>query len=188
VTHSFRPGAPQPPSATKETKISFKEQKQKSKKNGHASQQPLEIPKCACGAKRRFEFQLMPSLLHVLEVDKHAIQAEGETITNNSVGLDAMLNQDYGGMNWGTVAAYVCPNGGKSSACSQEEFLIVQASVDEAPQKRAVAPSDAAVIIQADQKFDALCDDGDFEGDYDDEDDDNESQVDEKDLVFTLDG
>ena len=93
-------------------------QQQKSKKNAHKVHSPLpEVPNCCCGAVRIFESQLLPSLLHVLNVDACA------TADNNDVlGLITT-----GGMNWGSVAVYSC-----SESCneSREEFLIIQESCD----------------------------------------------------------
>ena len=36
------------------------------------------ITNCECGAERVFEFQILPSLLHVLDVDGHATKNSGE--------------------------------------------------------------------------------------------------------------
>ncbi|MBV5333173.1 hypothetical protein JZU54_06450, partial [bacterium] len=50
---------------TKKSKI------KKPQQGMHPSRLP-DVPRCACGAGRVFEFQVLPSLLHVLDVDGHA--------------------------------------------------------------------------------------------------------------------
>lgn len=91
------------------------------------------IPNCKCGSTRNFEFQLMPSLLYLLDVDKYYKQDSS---------LEKVLNKDEGGMNWGVIAVYSCSNSCKQSA---EEFIVIQESVDANPQKIVVAipPDDA---------------------------------------------
>ena len=80
------------------------------------------ITNCECGAERVFEFQILPSLLHVLDVDGHATKNNGE---DNVMDLI-----DKGGMNWGVIAVYSC-----SMSCdeSREEFIIVQNAIDDTP-------------------------------------------------------
>lgn len=78
------------------------------------------VPPCACGAKPSFEFQLLPSLLHVLEVDRYA----GSKASGGSAAIGDMLSN---GMNWGSVAVFTCPD-----SCG-EEALVIQESVDERP-------------------------------------------------------
>ena len=151
-------------------------------------QQSLVVPPCPCGAERQFEYQIMPSLLHVLDVDKHATQQQQQdnNVDNDSPpDLDVIMSADYGGMNWGAIAVYTCT---KNADCdNQEDFLILQASVDETPCKRAVA--DAPVFIKEGQTFDALTNEGDLlAGCNADEDDDDDTVATESDLVFTLDG
>ena len=191
LRHIPRPRPPTDDKPNSNTKVSFqpqqhpqkKKQNKKSKKKQQPIIEPLVIPKCpCCGVDRQFEFQLMPSLLHVLDVDKHATTSSSA----NSNNLDDIMSADYGGMNWGTIAVYTCP---ETSCSNKEEFLVVQASVDETPHKRAVAPSDVPVPISEDQTFDPITEDGNFEGDDDDDDDASvASCVSESDLVFTLDG
>lgn len=86
------------------------------------------IPLCKCGSVRKFEFQLMPSLLHLLEVDKYC----KESTTNQKTNLEQVLNKNEGGMNWGVIAIYSCSN-----SCNQsiEEYVVIQESVDTNPQK-----------------------------------------------------
>lgn len=113
---------------------------QKSKRNSHdkankhrhtaftaASSFPT-IPPCTCGAQRVFEFQLLPSVLHVLDVDSSQPSTQPRS---SAVDTDEMVDlASIGGMNWGSIAVYSCP---ESCDKSREEFLIVQESADDAP-------------------------------------------------------
>mmetsp|Transcript_20386 Transcript_20386/g.42755 ORF Transcript_20386/g.42755 Transcript_20386/m.42755 type:complete len:501 (-) Transcript_20386:114-1616(-) len=90
-------------------------------KNTPNSLFPQILP-CNCGAQRLFEFQLLPSMLHVLDVDSNA--------NLNDKNLDVMDLVSRGGMNWGAVAVYSCP---ESCDLSREEFVVVQASLDDDP-------------------------------------------------------
>ena len=71
-----------------------------------------DVPPCKCGSKRVFEFQLLPSMLHVLEVDSGTVKVD-----------ESMDVTSIGGMNWGSIAVYSCPN-----SCDEcrEEVCIVQ--------------------------------------------------------------
>jgi pre-rRNA-processing protein TSR4 len=84
-----------------------------------SSGEPLwNVSPCSCGAKRIFECQLLPSLLHVLQVDKHSGASES--------GIGNLMST---GMNWGSVAVFTCPD-----SCDQnKEVLVIQKSVDEQP-------------------------------------------------------
>mmetsp|Transcript_12971 Transcript_12971/g.26653 ORF Transcript_12971/g.26653 Transcript_12971/m.26653 type:complete len:91 (+) Transcript_12971:261-533(+) len=61
-------------------------------------------------------------MLHVLDVDSNA--------NLNDKNLDVMDLVSRGGMNWGAVAVYSCP---ESCDLSREEFVVVQASLDDDP-------------------------------------------------------
>lgn len=89
-----------------------------------------KIPPCPCGAERVFECQLMPSLLHVLEVDKHSTSQEESLQPQN---LDQLMHFENGGQNWGAIAIYTCP---ANCNTSSDEFVLVQDSVDGKPEKR----------------------------------------------------
>ena len=98
------------------------------------------IPTCCCGSERIFEFQLMPPLLHVLEVDKVQDPAAGET--------DESGNQfAHGGQNWGMIGIFSCPN---SCEFSREEVAIVQDSGDGAVRMRDAGPM--VVEVQMDDE------------------------------------
>ena len=114
------------------------------------------IPPCRCGAPRVFEVQILPSLLHVLEVDK---ASPGDN------DLGSLYNN---GMNWGNICIYSC-----SQSCPQSdaEFVVVQESVDEKPAELRQATQD--VVIQEDSQF---VDDDD---DEDDGSDESEEDMDE---------
>jgi hypothetical protein len=115
-----------PPPPTNKQHQNQQQQKRNIKAKTNKSQKnstPLPaIMNCVCGAERVFEFQILPSLLHVLDVDGHA--------TKDSDEDDVMDLIDKGGMNWGVIAVYSC-----SMSCdeSREEFIIVQNAVDETP-------------------------------------------------------
>ena len=81
-----------------------------------------QIPKCAkCGMSLSFEMQMLPSLLHVLKVDEFSHQ-------DGSMRISDLLR---GGINWGSVAVFTCPEG---SCDCKVGCLVVQASVDEDPE------------------------------------------------------
>jgi hypothetical protein len=68
------------------------------------------IPKCICGAERKFEFQLMPYLLHILNISKSNQDTEEKSSTTSHEEK------------WGTIGVYSC-----SCSCddSREEFVTV---------------------------------------------------------------
>lgn len=110
------------------------------------------IPPCSCGAEQVFDMQLLPSILHVLQVDKSAPDS-------GTHGLGSAF--DHGGMNWGNICIYSC-----SQNCEAGTgHVIVQESVDERPSepKQRIQGD---IIIKEDTKFE---DDDDF----DDEDEDS---------------
>ena len=113
----------------------------------------------------------MPSLLHVLDVDKHARSKQSEPSTDASI--DELMRREYenGGMNWGTIVLYTC----KDCCKSREDFLVVQDSVDGQPEKRAGPTADAMVTDACDDNDEEYADD-DTNNDLEDDDDfdDNE--------------
>jgi hypothetical protein len=123
---------------------------------------PLPVPPCPCGANRVFECQLVPSLLHVLEVDKFAPTSNGKS-NSAAAGLDF----DSGGQNWGSLAVYSCP---QSCESSREEFVVVQDSVDGKPEK-ILTLGDAPMAVEVQMgDTDEDVDEDEFE--YDEELDD----------------
>mmetsp|Transcript_1035 Transcript_1035/g.1839 ORF Transcript_1035/g.1839 Transcript_1035/m.1839 type:complete len:592 (-) Transcript_1035:138-1913(-) len=93
------------------------------------------VPPCPCGAKREFEFQIMPSILHVLNVDKYATvvgDSGVDTTPKTSVEMNELFDKFSGGMNWGTIAVYSC-----SVSCKEyrEEYVVVQESIDGDPKR-----------------------------------------------------
>lgn len=67
----------------------------------------------------------MPSMLHLLDVDSYTTNGKGTDIQQ-------FMHKDSGGMNWGAIAVYSCP---ESCLFSAEEFVVIQESVDANPQK-----------------------------------------------------
>jgi len=89
------------------------------------------VPNCSyCGEERKFEMQVLPSILDALEVDK--CQTESKTKTKDgSVALDDLLSN---GLNFGSIAVFTCSN----TSCRVEEraaSLVIQKSVDDLPEK-----------------------------------------------------
>lgn len=97
--------------------------------NSKNDKQLWSLPICpACGTKCSFEMQLLPSLLHVLEVDRFSSPEKGAE--DGTSGIGELLSN---GMNWGSVAVFTCPNG---SCGSMEGALVIQSGVDENPLPR----------------------------------------------------
>ena len=90
-----------------------------------------DVPSCACGAKRLFEFQLLPSILHKLEVDSH--------LGDDEACSDMMDLISSGGMNWGNLAIYSC-----SDSCEEnrDEFIVLQESVSDTQERRPTRDAD----------------------------------------------
>lgn len=81
------------------------------------------IPRCPCGSEREFEFQILPSVLHILAVDDHT-----KIKNDEKHSIEWMLSKSNGGMNWGTITVYSCA---KSCNDYREEYVIVQESNDD---------------------------------------------------------
>ena len=108
---------------------------QKGKRGGQSRDLSFpNVPFCKCGARREFECQLMPSILHTVNVDKYARKSLKYTRrSKNGNDLDIILSKNVGGMNWGTIAVYSCSD---SCDCEREEFIVVQESADGNPKRR----------------------------------------------------
>lgn len=80
------------------------------------------IPPChSCGNKRSFEFQLMPSMLYLLQVHKYT------SFDRDQVDISDLF-QSKRGMSWGVIAIYSCPN---SCDCKvMEEYIVIQDAMD----------------------------------------------------------
>ena len=105
--------------------------------NGHQSKDLTfpNIPPCSCGSHRAFECQLMPSVLHILDVDKYAPKEDSQQSLQRDVEIERILSKNSGGMNWGTIAVYSCA---MSCESSTDEFVVVQEPADGVPKKRAL--------------------------------------------------
>ena len=104
------------------------------------------IPLCLCGASRVFELQLLPSLLHVLQVD----------ISSGCSSQEGILAAfDQGGMNWGNIGIFSCP----FACASNQEYVVVQESVDEKPSELPKQTIIRNVLVPEDARFDDENDD-----------------------------
>lgn len=97
------------------------------KKSKYRDNKFCKIPPCPCGAERVFEYQLMPSILELLDVDCYSIGNKSKHYS-----IESLLSKSVGGMNWGVMAVYSCPFSCQQSA---EEYVVVQDSVDGTPQE-----------------------------------------------------
>jgi Programmed cell death protein 2, C-terminal putative domain len=134
-----------------------------------------------------FEMQILPSLLHVLAVDKYA-----PPVTTGTNIAGARIAQ--GGMNFGNIAIYTC-----SKACdaSDSALAVVQESVDDCELPVDYKPSAsmaqahdpfAPVVIDENAQFDVDEDfgdedDGDYGDDFDDDCDDDDD--DDEDMEYS---
>ena len=115
-----------------------------------AASSSVMVPPCDCGAERVFQFQLLPSLLHILRVDQYSESPSGTS------GINALL---AGGMDWGAVAVYTCSN---SCSVCKEDYLLIQESLDELPDIPRETYEDANAPVAVVEEMD---DDADFEPD-----------------------
>ena len=105
----------------------------------------LKIPKCACGGKRVFEMQVLPSVLLNLGVDEladatasKAREAEEERKESSSAGTEGTLGSDISdigstskpavpaalkgkGMDFGSLMVFCCEN---CCDMSCEEYIV----------------------------------------------------------------
>ena len=78
------------------------------------------IPKCPCGAERKFEFQLMPYLLDLLQKDVEQPNNDKDDKHPQIGDSNAMPGDER--MSWGTIAVYSCC---QSCDVSREEYVVV---------------------------------------------------------------
>jgi len=71
---------------------------------------------CICGSTRTFEFQIMPSVLHILKVEEYA------QISSSDISAEPSKLAERG-MSWDILAIYSCP---LSCNESTEEVILVQ--------------------------------------------------------------
>ena len=112
--------------------------KRKGAKESNDASQIDNIPSCSCGAPRVFECQILPSVLHVLNVDKHIQQSSSKT---------SHLNDWYsnGGMDFGSIAVYTCTR--PDSCASAREFVVVQDTAEEQPKAPPMGYQDVGDIV-----------------------------------------
>lgn len=113
---------------------------QKGRKQKGESPPFPHVKPCSCGRERIFEFEVLPSVLFALNVDIHAkaypqSSSQGSSIYSAEFSQDGGMEQKMngGGMDWGALAVYSCPD-----CCdeSREEFVVAQSSVDGTPTRR----------------------------------------------------
>lgn len=110
----------------------------------------FDVPNCPCGAPRQFQCQLVPNLLGVLDVDKHARSKQNQSSSSQLLSIEKLMSREHGGMNWGALAVYTCKDNCKDC---REDFCIVQDSVDGNPEKK-TGPTDDAMVADDDQEKD----------------------------------
>ena len=116
---------------------------QKTQKGGKQKVESPPFPHvnpCSCGRERIFEFEVLPSILFALNVDIHAktypqssSQGNSNSTAESSEDSDMEQKMNGGGMDWGALAVYSCPD---SCESSREEFVVAQSSVDGTPTRR----------------------------------------------------
>ena len=97
----------------------------------------------------------MPSVLHVLNVDKYAKQSSGNS---------AQLNEWYssGGMDFGSIAVFTCSNA--DSCTLSEQYVVVQDTAEEQPKMPAAGFREAGdVVVDENTKFDQDEEDDDMQ-------------------------
>eukprot|EP00537_Pseudo-nitzschia_pungens_P000510 CAMPEP_0172366096 /NCGR_PEP_ID=MMETSP1060-20121228/13566_1 /TAXON_ID=37318 /ORGANISM="Pseudo-nitzschia pungens, Strain cf. cingulata" /LENGTH=434 /DNA_ID=CAMNT_0013089813 /DNA_START=46 /DNA_END=1348 /DNA_ORIENTATION=+ len=89
------------------------------------------VPQCTCcGEEQRFEFQVLPTILDALAVEKYQAESRTKT-TGEALALHDLLSN---GLNFGSIAVFTCSN----ASCGPEEkeaSLVIQKSVDDLPEK-----------------------------------------------------
>ncbi|CAM9264410.1 unnamed protein product [Laminaria digitata] len=82
-----------------------------------------DVPPCPrCGQARKFEFQVMPHLLHHLGVDENATALDAKVVAaRRELGAAPLTTGEC--MDWGTLAIYTCPDSCPSSVRGVAESL-----------------------------------------------------------------
>lgn len=147
--------SPIDPIVHKEEGMSITQRKQNTKSAIGKSIRILEkhVPPCSlCGTRRIFEFQVLPSLLHVLQVDN----SQHKLVSR----LDDCNFFEEGGMDWGNIAIYTCSN--PNCVATTEEYCVIQKSVDDRPLclKKRLRQDDA--VVQEDAQFEVNDDDDNY--------------------------
>jgi hypothetical protein len=90
--------------------------------SGGSSKKRL-VPRCdRCGAARRFEFQVMPQLLHYVLKSSSAPSAAAEVPDSRQAAEEARAHLNEDTLDWGTLAVFTCTAscGGSSFRSSDE--------------------------------------------------------------------
>ena len=111
----------------------------------------LTIPKCSCGADRVFQLQVVPQILHILQVDKRAEKSASQESTEQTSKESASWDPksfSSGGMNFGNLAIYSCSLGADCPTKESDCVVVVQDSVDEGPAETAVLNMDEDCLVE----------------------------------------
>ena len=94
---------------------------------------PADVPPCEhCGCRRRFEFQILPQLLHYLRLEGDADVVGVEDAGGGGRGGAGHAGDRAAALDWGTIAVYSCrnscspPDGGGERSGYVREFVWVQ--------------------------------------------------------------
>jgi pre-rRNA-processing protein TSR4 len=128
----------------------------KSKKSG----KPFwNVPDCEfCGQTKKFEFQVLPSILETLDVDR--VAGINNTEPAKNMGLDDLLSS---GMNFGSIAVFTCDNG-TCQEIKKDSSLVIQRSVDDMNSMK--KPSESFLPLATMAVVENLDDDDEFELDH----------------------
>ena len=117
-------------------------------KNRKSGKQLWSVPETS-----RFEYQVLPSILAALEVDKHPATKSG-VATSSTAPLDQLLSD---GVNFGSIAVFTDPTSSDGKA-----FVVIQKSVDDLPE-RAGSAGESSLPAASMAVVEDLDDDEEFE-------------------------